>query len=322
MNVNNPILSCEHLCKEYQDNRNRKVVAVNNLTLSIQKGETFGLVGESGSGKSTLGYLLVNLLHPTGGTIRYASDSAYRWKWQREKALRRQHQIVFQDPYSSLNPKKKIGWLVEEPLIIHAIGKNVDERRALVTKILEEVGLDDSYCNRWPSELSGGQRQRVAIAIALILNPSFIVYDEAVSALDVSVQAQVLNLLRTLQKKHDLTYLFISHNLHVVSYMSDRIGVLYLGTLVELGDTASIHNEALHPYTKALFSASVDIHQQIGERIILEGEIPSPSNPPSGCPFHTRCRVCENICRTIKPELVEVLPNHFCACHLVKGVNK
>ena len=319
MKDNNMIVSCNRLVKEYRDTRNKPVLAVNDLSFSINRGETFGLVGESGCGKSTLGQLLVRLLEPTSGSVRYAGFYGHAGRRKQEKAMRRDNQIVFQDPYSSINPKKRIGWLVEEPLKIHRIGKDAQERESMVLSMLEEVGLDGSYLNRWPSELSGGQRQRVAIAIALILKPSFVVCDEVVSALDVSVQAQVLNLLQDLQKKLGLTYLFISHNLQVVSFLADRIGVMYLGNLVELGDTDQVCNHALHPYTEALFSASVDVFDTKKESIVLSGDIPSPSNPPAGCPFHTRCPACKERCIGEKPPLVEVRPDHFCACHFPQG---
>ena len=226
-------------------------------------------------------------------------------------------QIVFQDPYSSIDPNKTIGWLVEEPLKIHGIGKTQKEREEKVNEVLRAVGLDESYRTRWPNELSGGQRQRVAIAIALILDPDFVVCDEPVSALDVSVQAQVLNLLLKLRREFGLTYLFISHDLNVVSYMSDRIGVMYLGSLVELGSGEAISQMPLHPYTQALFSASMDVEGD-RERIILSGDLPSPAHPPAGCPFHTRCFACTDRCKQEKPRLREFEGGRFCACHLVE----
>jgi oligopeptide/dipeptide ABC transporter ATP-binding protein len=315
------LVECSQLVKEYKGTRNKPVRAVHDLSFSIRQGETFGLVGESGCGKSTLGQLMVRLLEPTSGTVRYTNFQDGRGNRKQEKAMRKENQIIFQDPYSSINPRKRIGWLVEEPLIIHGIGKDAQERKAMVCSILKEVGLDDSYLDRWPRELSGGQRQRVAIAIALILNPSFVVCDEVVSALDVSVQAQVLNLLQELQEKFGLTYLFISHNLQVVSYLSDRIGVMYLGGLVEMGDTEQIYHHCLHPYTKALFSASVDAFDSVKEDLLLSGDIPSPSRSPSGCPFHTRCISCMKRCIEENPRMVEVSPGHFCACHLIQGMN-
>lgn len=316
MNGNEVLLSVKNLCKEFKSN-GKTVHAVNNVTLDIYKGETLGLVGESGCGKSTLGNMLVHLHRPTAGDILYKGEEISRMKNNDIKKMYRKIQIIFQDPYSSLDPKKRIGWLIEEPLKIHKIGKTREERDKLVCEMLEVVGMDESYLRKYPNELSGGQRQRVAIAIALILNPEFIVCDEAVSALDVSVQAQVLNLLKKLQEKFSLTYLFISHNLNVVSYMSDRVGIMYLGEIVELGDVEDISANPMHPYGKALFSASLGVNKNTSERIVLQGDLPSPSNPPSGCPFHTRCFMASEKCNCEKPELRHVGNGHYCACHNV-----
>ena len=238
-------------------------------------------------------------------------------EYKEMRQLRRDLQLIFQDPYSSIDPNKTIGWLIEEPLKIHGIGKTKQERDEKVSQVLKAVGLDESYRTRWPNELSGGQRQRVAIAIALILDPDFVVCDEPVSALDVSVQAQVLNLLLDLRQQFGLTYLFISHDLNVVSYVSDRIGVMYLGNLVELGDGEAISQMPLHPYTEALFSASMEVEGD-RDRIILSGDLPSPAHPPAGCPFHTRCFACEERCKTEKPQLREFEGGRFCACHVVE----
>lgn len=317
--MDTPFVACEGLTKIYRNNRKRQVLAVNNLDLAIHKGETFGLVGESGCGKSTFGNLLVRLLEPTEGRILFEGRDITHVSHAREKQLRRSMQIIFQDPYASINPKKRIGWLVEEPLVIHGIGNPGNDRKRRVEEMLEAVGLDASFMKRWPSELSGGQRQRVAIANALILNPSFVVCDEAVSALDVSVQAQVLNLLKELQQSRGLTYLFISHNLNVVSYMADRIAVMYLGNLVEIGNTDQLATTPRHPYTQALFSASEDVDGPYHERIVLHGDIPSPSSPPSGCPFHPRCRMCAPRCTHDKPALAILSDGRYCACHAVEG---
>ena len=285
-----PLLQVRGLTKEFRQGRDR-VLAVHGMDLEIQRGEVFGLVGESGCGKSTFGQMLVHLVDPTGGKILLDGEDITHPARSRRKELCRRMQIVFQDPYSSIDPNKTIGWLVEEPLKIHGIGKTQKEREEKVNEVLRAVGLDESYRTRWPNELSGGQRQRVAIAIALILDPDFVVCDEPVSALDVSVQAQVLNLLLKLRREFGLTYLFISHDLNVVSYVSDRIGVMYLGNLVELGKGEDISQMPLHPYTEALFSASMEVEGD-RERIILSGDLPSPAHPPAGCPFHTRCFAC------------------------------
>ncbi|MGN0401515.1 MAG: ABC transporter ATP-binding protein [Acetatifactor sp.] len=309
------LISVRNLCKEFKSN-GRTIHAVNQVNLDIYKGETMGLVGESGCGKSTLGNMLVHLLRPTSGDILYEGEEISRLQSKAVKKMYRKIQIIFQDPYSSLDPKKTVGWLIEEPLRIHRLGENREERRRMVKEMLEVVGMDESYLKKYPDELSGGQRQRVAIAIALVLNPEFVVCDEAVSALDVSVQAQVLNLLKSLQKKFSLTFLFISHNLNVVSYMSDRVGIMYLGEIVELGDVEEISKNTLHPYGKALFSASLGVNRSLTERIVLNGDLPSPSNPPAGCPFHTRCFMAVDKCSREKPELKDVGNGHFCACHL------
>lgn len=309
-----PLLEIRGLTKEFRQGKDR-ILAVHALDLDIRKGEVFGLVGESGCGKSTLGQMLVRLLEPTSGQVLFHGQDVTHPSRGERKELCRKMQIVFQDPYSSIDPNKTIGWLVEEPLKIHGIGKTRQERDEKVSQVLRAVGLDDSYRTRWPNELSGGQRQRVAIAIALILDPEFVVCDEPVSALDVSVQAQVLNLLLDLRKSYGLTYLFISHDLNVVSYMSDRIGVMYLGNLVELGDGDTLSRNPLHPYTEALFSASMEGE---GERIILSGDLPSPAHPPAGCPFHTRCFACTDRCKLEKPRLREFEGGRFCACHRVE----
>lgn len=311
-----PLLEVRGLTKEFRQGKDR-VLAVRGMDLDIHKGEVFGLVGESGCGKSTFGQMLVHLLDPTSGTIRLNGRDITRPARRERRDLCRKMQIVFQDPYSSIDPNKTIGWLIEEPLRIHGIGRTKRERDEKVSQVLRAVGLDESYRTRWPSELSGGQRQRVAIAIALILDPEFVVCDEPVSALDVSVQAQVLNLLLDLRQDFGLTYLFISHDLNVVSYMSDRIGVMYLGGLVELGGGEAIAQKPLHPYTQALFSASMEVEGE-RERIILSGDLPSPAHPPAGCPFHTRCFACVDRCRTEAPALRAFEGGRLCACHRVE----
>ncbi|GGG03636.1 ABC transporter ATP-binding protein [Paenibacillus albidus] len=290
------------------------VKAVDGISFDIREGETFGLVGESGCGKSTTGQMMVKLLEASSGSICYQGKNLAGLSKKAMNSLRRELQIVFQDPYSSLNPKKKIGWLLEEPLIIHRMGdKRIRQR--LIAEVLEQVGMDQSYMNRYPHELSGGQRQRIGIASALVLNPKFIVIDEAVSALDVSVQSQILNLLKDLQRQRNLTYLFISHDLNVVQYMSDRVGVMYLGKLVEIFDVNPTEYTPVHPYTKALFSAVPTVSGERRERIVLTGEMPSPLQPPSGCAFHPRCPHVKDKCSMDVPELTVYDVGHQVSCH-------
>lgn len=318
MKQSKELIRVENLSKEYTDKKNRTIKALNQLNISIYEGETLGLVGESGCGKSTTGNLLVKLLKETEGNIFYKGVNITNISDKEFKNFRKDIQMIFQDPYASINPTKKIGWMLEEPLIIHKLELNKTKRKKIVYDILETVGLDKSYADRYPKNLSGGQRQRISIAIALISNPAFIVADEPVSALDVSIQAQILNLMKSLQSTYNLTYLFISHDLNVVSYLSDRIGVMYLGNLIELGTTEDISNTPLHPYTQALFSASADIDEDEKERIILKGDIPSPVKPPNGCSFHTRCSKCMDICKTIKPKTIILENNRQVACHYVE----
>ena len=305
-----PLIELKDVTKTYHDGKRKDVFAVSNFNLTLYEGETLGLVGESGCGKSTIGNMLVHLFTPDEGSILFHGQDIASMNEREFHPLRKEIQMVFQDPYSSLNPRKKIGWLLEELLKIHRKDMKKEERKAKVEGILKEVGLDAEYANRYPKELSGGQRQRVSIALAFLMKPSFIVADEPVSALDVSVQAQILNLMRELQEKYKLTSLFISHDLGVVSYLSDRIGVMYLGHLVELGTTKEILEHPAHPYTKALFHAN--------EKVVV-GEIPSPSDPPSGCPFHTRCEYCTERCKTEMPQMRTLSGDeydvHIAACH-------
>lgn len=316
---NNGVLMRAENIKVYFKGKNRKsgtVKAVDGISFDIMKGETFGVVGESGCGKSTLGRALVRLLKPTDGKIYLNGNEISSLKGARLKQMRKEAQIIFQDPSACLNPRRTVKQILSEPFEIHGLDKeiNMDER---IKELMQLVGLDTYHLSRYPHELSGGQKQRIGIARALALNPKIIICDEAVSALDVSVQAQVLNLLQDLKNKLGLTYFFISHNLNVVYQVSDRVGVMYLGKMVEIAGYAQLYEKRFHPYTEALLSAipQVDPSKKT-ERIHLEGEVPSPSNPPGGCHFHTRCPKACAICSQKEPELKEIEPGHFVACHL------
>ena len=316
----NPIVEVHNLVKHFPvENSHDVVQAVDEVSFDIVAGETLGLVGESGCGKSTIGRCLLRLVEPTRGKVLFEGKNIIGMSNNEMQALRREMQIIFQDPYASHNPRLSIRSIVAEPLKIHRIG-NKAEQNDRVADLLQKVGLDPKYASRYPHEFSGGQRQRIGIARALALNPKFIICDEPVSALDVSVQAQVVNLLQDLQQEFGLTYLFISHGLAVVEHISDRVAVMYLGKIVEICNAAELYEMPLHPYTKALLSAiPIPDPKQKRQRIVLTGDVPTPINPPSGCRFRTRCPIAIEDCSRIEPELREIYPGHMAACIRVEG---
>lgn len=296
------------------------VRAVDDVSFDVYRGETLGLVGESGCGKSTTGRTILQLYRPTAGSVQFEGKELTTMKGEELRAMRREMQIIFQDPFASLNPRMTVGNIVSEPLRIHNIMRG-KELREYVESLLEKVGLNPFYINRYPHEFSGGQRQRIGIARALALNPKFIVCDEPISALDVSIQAQVVNLLEDLQQELGLTYLFIAHDLSMVRHICDRVAVMYLGKIVELAETDELYDNPLHPYTQALLSAVPEPDpsaEESRQRILIAGDLPSPANPPKGCNFNTRCPVRMDACfREPDPELIEVSPGHWVACHRV-----
>jgi oligopeptide/dipeptide ABC transporter ATP-binding protein len=292
------------------------VKAVDDVSFSVNEGETLGIVGESGCGKSTTGRAILRLTVPTEGDVIFQGQNLSALKGPGLRKIRRDMQIVFQDPYASLNPRMTVGTILEEPLKIHGLAAGA-ERKRRVKELLDIVGLTEHHYNRYPHEFSGGQRQRIGIARALITKPKLIVADEPVSALDVSIQSQILNLMKDLQEQFKLTYMFISHDLSVVRHISDRVGVMYLGALVELAPKHKLYDNPQHPYTQALLSAVPHPNpRESRERIILSGDVPSPANPPEGCAFHTRCRFTMEKCKTERPVLEMISPDHWAACHL------
>ena len=326
MTQNTTLLRVENLTKHFPVTRGiifqkqvGAVQAVDDISFEIKKGETFGLVGESGCGKSTTGRAILQLHKPTAGKVYFEDTELTTASPAVLRKMRRNMQIIFQDPYASLNPRMTVGSIIAEPLEIHNIGTS-KERQERVQELLKLVGLNPYFVNRYPHEFSGGQRQRIGVARALALQPEFIVCDEPISALDVSIQAQVVNLLEELQDEFGLTYLFIAHDLSMVRHISDRVAVMYLGKVVELATRNELYEDPLHPYAKALLSA-VPIPDPVMEekrrRIILEGDVPSPINPPSGCRFHPRCPIAEDVCKQAIPEWREAKPGHWVACHLV-----
>jgi oligopeptide transport system ATP-binding protein len=313
------LLEVKDLKKHFRVGR-ESLKAVDGISVEIKKGETMGLVGESGCGKTTVGRVLVKLYEPSGGEILYNGDDITKIEGQDAKRLHRKMQMIFQDPQASLNPRMVVSDIIAEGIDIHGLARNKRERLERVHELLETVGLSKEHANRFPHEFSGGQRQRIGVARALAVDPEFIVADEAVSALDVSIQAQVINLMRRLQEERGLTYLFISHDLSVVKYISDRVGVMYLGQLVEMTDSDELYENPLHPYTRALLSA-VPVpdpdYETERERIVLQGDLPSPVNPPSGCRFRTRCPQAVEAAAHVEPDWREIKPGHWvraCPC--------
>ncbi|KIL49501.1 ABC transporter ATP-binding protein [Jeotgalibacillus soli] len=316
------LLEVQQLTKHFDLGKNQLLRAVDGVSFNVYRGETLGLVGESGCGKSTTGRTVMGLYNRTNGKVLYGGQDVHDMNELDRFSFLRNMQMIFQDPYASLNPRSTVLEIISEPMDIHGLYKSSKERKERVYQLLEDVGLNRDHANRYPHEFSGGQRQRIGIARALALDPEFIIADEPISALDVSVQAQVVNLLKSLQAEKGLTYLFIAHDLSMVKHISDRIGVMYLGHMVELTTSEMLYDHPLHPYTQALLSAipipDPDVEEK-RERMILKGELPSPINPPSGCVFRTRCPVATALCAEEKPEWREYETGHFVACHHVNS---
>lgn len=324
-----PLLQVENLSKAFTirsgplGQHKATLQAVNNLSFTLQEGETLGLVGESGCGKSTTGRLLLRLLDADQGKVLFQNQDVLQLKTGQLRALRRQMQMIFQDPVASLNPRHRIGEIIGEPLLIHGLAKGQQLRREVET-LLEKVGLDRDHYDRYPHQFSGGQRQRIGIARAVALRPKLIICDEPVSALDLSIQAQVVNLLQDLQEEFNLTYLFIAHDLSVVKHVSDRVAVMYLGRIVEHAAADELYRSPRHPYTEALMNAIPNLNPGAAEksRMTLKGEVPSAIKPPSGCPFHPRCFYAEDYCQKVRPDLIEQSPGHLAACHFSSRVGR
>ncbi len=312
------LLHVENLKKYFPTNEKDKFVkAVDNISFDIYKGETLGVVGESGCGKSTTGRLVLNLITPTEGVVEFKGQDLTKLSRRQMRSMRRQMQIIFQDPYASLDPRKTVMQILAEPFQIHNPEMSREEIQQKVVDLVKCVGLRPEHVYRYPHEFSGGQRQRVGIARAIALNPEFVVCDEPVSALDVSIQAQVINLMQDIKKEFNLTYMFISHDLRIIKHFCDRVMVMYLGNVVEIGTKEAVYEKRRHPYTQALLSAIPNVKsKEPQERILLTGDIPSPVNPPSGCPFHPRCRYCTERCKTEKPQLRTMADGTQVACHL------
>ncbi|MDR9855990.1 dipeptide ABC transporter ATP-binding protein [Paenibacillus sp. VCA1] len=320
--MSEPLLEVEHLKKYFPIRKGLwnktvgHVKAVDDISFSVRRGETFGLVGESGCGKSTTGRSILRLIEPSGGKVRFEGREITELSSEEMRKQRRDMQIVFQDPFSSLDPRHSVQRILEEPLIVHGIS-NRKERQQRIAKLIEVVGLTRTHLHRYPHQFSGGQRQRIGIARALALQPKLIVADEPVSALDVSIQSQVINLLQDLQAEYKLTYIFIAHDLSVVKHICDRVAVMYLGRIVEIADKQLLYDSPQHPYTQALLSAVPEPDPDVKkERIILQGEVPSPANAPVGCAFHTRCPKAMKICSEVRPQLLDTGNGHLTACHL------